>query len=199
MEQMEIARRLTARFPEHILTTCSFQGQVSVITRREDLREMLAWLKDHKQIRLNHLMCLCGVDNLKRLTPPLERFEVVYALFSVDHGHQFRVRAQVPAEDPVIESITALWQGANWPERECYDLLGITFTGHPQMERVLLPEDWIGHPLRKEYPLKGREEWPGFQELRHKVQELGAFDFDATRTAVSRQKQSISQEATNRS
>ena len=178
MEQMEIARRLERHYPDQVVEICEFRQQVGVITRREQIREMLGWLKSEHEIALNHLMCLCGVDNLKRrTTSSLERFEVVYNLFSIEHGHEFRIRAQVPESDPSIDSVTSIWQGANWPERECFDLMGITFNDHPQMERVLLPQDWMGHPLRKEYPLRGQEEWSGFNELRQQVEELKQFDF----------------------
>lgn len=177
MEPMEIARKLQEKFPDECLETVTFQGQISVITKRERIVEILSWLKEADKIRLNHLMCLCGVDNSKRMQAPLERFEVVYALFSITHGHEFRLRVQVPEDDPTIDSATSVWTGANWPERECYDLVGISFNAHPDMRRILLPDDWSGHPLRKEYPLKGREEWSGYEELVNKVEELKQYDF----------------------
>ncbi len=177
MEPMAIAARLEERFPGEILDTCVHAGQVSVVVRRRRIVDMLAWLKKADKIRLNHLMCLCGIDNRDRMEGPLLRFEVAYSLYSITHGHEFRLRAQVPEEDPVIASATPVWRGAAWPERECYDLMGITFADHPDLRRILLPDDWQGHPLRKEYPLKGREEWSGFSELLHKVEELRVFDF----------------------
>ena len=178
MEPMAIAHRLDEQFPGEILEPCVHAGQVSVIVRRRRIGEMRAWLKRTDKIRLNHLMCLCGVDNRDRLQPPLRRFEVVYSLYSITHGHEFRLRAQVPEEKPVIDSATPVWRGASWPERECYDLMGIEFANHPDLRRILLPDDWQGHPLRKEYPLKGREEWSGFTDLLHKVEELRPFDFE---------------------
>jgi NADH-quinone oxidoreductase subunit C len=75
------------------------------------------------------------------------------------------VKAKVDDDEPEIDSITELWQGANWHERECFDMFGIRFKGHPDLRRILMPDDWDGHPLRKDYPVKGRELWRGFREI----------------------------------
>ncbi len=186
MEQLAIAEYLQQQYPEEVLEICTFQGQTSVLLRREKIVEILFWLRDTEKIQLNHLMCLCGVDNLKRMSvsntsevaKDLLRFEVVYNLFSIDKGHELRLRVQIPEDDPTIDSSTPIWTGADWPERECYDLMGISFNDHPNMKRILMPDDWVGHPLRKEYPLKGQEEWSGFSELIEKVKELRQYDFN---------------------
>jgi NADH-quinone oxidoreductase subunit C len=81
-------------------------------------------------------------------------------------------------KDPAIDSVVELWPGANWLERETYDLMGIRFNNHPDLRRVLLPDDWQGYPLRKEYPLKGKEEWAGMTELLTKIKELDRHGFD---------------------
>lgn len=172
MESMEIARRLQGRFSEEILDICDFQGQVGVIVKRDKIVEILRWLRDSPDLRMNHLLDLCGVDNLKRSGSNLERFEVVYNLYSISLRHSLRLRAQVPEDDTCIDTITTLWVGADWHERECYDLMGISFTGHPDLRRILLPDDWVGHPLHKEYPLRGREEWSGLEKLKRKAVEL---------------------------
>ena len=128
---------------------------------------------------MNHLRSLCGVDNSRhRVDPNLMRFEVVYHLYSIEHRHGLRVRVEVGEEDPVIDSVVSLWPGANWLERETWDLLGIRFTGHPDLRRVLLPDDWEGHPLRKEYPLRGKGEWSGLVELQAMARELDKHSFD---------------------
>ncbi len=177
MEPLEIIGKLEAAFPEEILEIYEHQGQAAAIVRRDDIVNICKWLRDTKDIRMNHMMCLCGVDNRMRKQKNLLRFEVVYHFYSISERHMIRLRAQVPEDDPTIDSITSLWCGADWPERECYDLVGISFNGHPHMERILLPEDWEGHPLRKEYPVKGDKEWKGFTELKEKAQELRQFDF----------------------
>lgn len=179
MEQMEIASRLHDRFPNEVLGTQSFRGQVGVLVRKERIVAILAWLRDEPDLAMNHLMDLCGVDNLRRRQEMPARFEVVYNLYSIIHKHAIRIRAMVDESEPEIDSITELWAGADWHERECFDLLGIVFTNHANLKRILLPEDWSGYPLRKDYPLKGHEEWAGFEELLHKVSRLNQFGFQA--------------------
>jgi len=175
MESMEIAEKLQDHFSEEVLDICDFHGQVGVVVKRDRIVDILRWLRDSPEIMLDHFMDLCGVDNKKRQGKNLLRLEVVYNLYSIPLRHSIRIRAQVPENDASIDTSTDLWCGANWHERECYDLMGISFNDHPNMSRVLLPDDWSGHPLRKEYPLKGREEWSGLEKLKHKVVELQEF------------------------
>jgi len=178
MEPMAIADCLRAQFPGEILHTQTFQGQTAVLIRPGRVVEILRWLRDTPDLRMNHLRSLCGVDNARRKDTSVSPFEVVYHLTSIPLRHEIRIRAQVAGEDPCIDSVVGLWTGANWLERETYDLMGIRFNGHPDLRRILLPEDWQGHPLRKEYPLKGREEWAGMTELLDRVKELDRFGFD---------------------
>jgi len=185
MESMAIADCLRLQFPEEILHVQTFQGQIAVLIRPDRVVEILRWLRDAPELRMNHLRSLCGVDNARRKEPDLSRFEVVYHLYSITQRHEIRIRAQVAEVDPCIDSVVCLWAGANWLERETYDLMGIRFDGHPDLRRILLPEDWQGHPLRKEYPLKGREEWVGMTELLTRVKELDRFGFDPAAHARS--------------
>ena len=178
MEQVAIADRLRAEFPDEFLHSVSSQGQTAVVIRPGRIVAILRWLRDTDDLRMNHLRALCGVDNLRRKEPDLSRFEVVYNLYSIPLRHEIRLRAEVGDTDPAIDSVVGLWSGANWLERETFDLLGIRFNGHPDLRRVLLPEDWKGHPLRKEYPLKGKEEWIGITELQEKIKELDQHGFD---------------------
>ncbi len=178
MESMAIADCLREQFPEEILQTQTFQGQTAVIIRPGRVVDILRWLRDAEAVRMNHLRSLCGVDNARRKDPNLSRFEVVYHLTSIPLRHEIRIRAQVAEEQPCIDSVVCLWSGANWLERETYDLMGIRFNNHPDLRRILLPEDWQGHPLRKEYPLKGREEWAGMTDLLNRVKELDQFGFN---------------------
>ncbi|WP_306546359.1 NADH-quinone oxidoreductase subunit C [Desulfobulbus sp.] len=178
MEQVAITERMRAEFPDEILSSYSNQGQTAVIVRPGRIVEMLRWLRDSDDLRMNHLRSLCGVDNARRKDPGLSRFEVVYNLYSIPLRHEIRLRAEVGDKDPAIDSVVGLWCGADWLERETYDLMGIRFNNHPDLRRVLLPEDWVGHPLRKEYPLKGKVEWAGMTELLEQVKELDKFGFD---------------------
>ncbi|MCL2791001.1 MAG: NADH-quinone oxidoreductase subunit C [Desulfobulbus sp.] len=178
---MAIADRLRAEFPEEILQSYTNQGQVAVIVRPGRIVALLRWLRDTDGVRMDHLRSLCGVDNLRRKDSESSRFEVVYNLYSIPLRHAIRVRASVGDKDPVIDSVAGLWAGADWLERETYDLFGIRFNNHPDLRRVLLPDDWVGYPLRKDYPLKGKGEWIGMTELLAKVKELDRFDFDPER------------------
>jgi NADH-quinone oxidoreductase subunit C len=107
-------------------------------------------------------MDVTAVDWLNQGMP--ERFAVVYILFSFRHGHYFRVKTWVPEEDPVCDSAAGLWKSAPWAEREVYDLYGIEFDDHPGLKRLVLPEYYTGHPLRKDYPLTGAGERDHFQK-----------------------------------
>lgn len=87
--------------------------------------------------------------------PAEPRFEVVYLLHSIEHKQRLRVKCRIAGDAPEIESVTSVWRGAGWYEREVWDLFGIRFTGHPDLKRIMMPDDWEGHPLRKDYPVTG--------------------------------------------
>lgn len=158
-ESLQIAEKLKVLFSEEVIEINEFRGQVSVIVRHGRIKEIIKYLKE--QEGFNHLQDLCGVDYY----PEKPRFEVVYNLYSIWRGLHIRIRVKVDEKEQEIESITELWQGADWHERECFDMFGIRFTGHPDLRRILMPEDWEGYPLRKDYPLKGKDLWRGFKEI----------------------------------
>jgi NADH-quinone oxidoreductase subunit C len=163
LEPLEIADRIKNKFPREVKDIVEFRGQVSMVMKRDQLLEICIWLHDDPEFHFDYLKDLCGVDYLGRKAI---RFEVVYTLYSLKHDHMIRLRAEVSEEDQSIESVVQVWIGADWHERECHDLFGIIFKGHPDLKRILLPDDWEGHPLRKDYPVQGpEEEWPGFQEV----------------------------------
>jgi NADH-quinone oxidoreductase subunit C len=87
--------------------------------------------------------------------PAEPRFEVVYHLHSIERNERLRLKARITGAEPQIESVTSVWRGADWYEREVFDLFGIRFTGHPDLRRIMMPDDWQGHPLRKDYPITG--------------------------------------------
>lgn len=156
---LKIAFALKEQFPEEVIEIKDFRGQVSVIVKPDRIKAILQWLKE--QQGFNHLQDICGVDYY----PEKPRFEVVYSLYSIWRRLHIRVRAKVEEENAEIDSVTELWSGANWHERECFDMFGIRFIGHPDLRRILTPEDWYGYPLRKDYPLRGKELWRGFMEI----------------------------------
>lgn len=178
MEPLAIIDRLKAEFPDDVQQGYVYQGQGAVVVRSTRIVEILHWLRDTDYLRMNHLRALCGVDNSRRKDPGLSRFEVVYNLYSISLRHAIRVRAEVGDKEPAIDSVVGLWSGADWLERETYDMFGIRFNNHPDLRRVLMPEDWVGHPLRKEYPLRGKGEWAGMTALLDKVKELDQYGFD---------------------
>ncbi len=160
-----IAEGLRERYPEEVTDVREFRGQVSVILKKNRLKEIMEYLHDTPQLCFSYLRDICGVDYRGRKEP---RFEVVYQLYSVSLQHALRVRVEVPEDDASVDSVVGIWDGANWLERECYDMFGIQFEGHPDLRRILMPEDWEGYPLRKDYQLKsdlGDKEWKGFTEI----------------------------------
>jgi NADH-quinone oxidoreductase subunit C len=153
MDNATVIARLREAYPDAIQATSEFRGQLSVYVRREALVDVARFLRDDPELSYNFLENLCGVDYLGR--DP--RFEVVYHLLSHQNHHRVCLKVGVPEHDPSVPTLTGLWATANWQEREAYDMFGITFTGHPGLYRILMPEDWEGHPLRKDVPL-GYEE-----------------------------------------
>ncbi|HVP38055.1 MAG TPA: NADH-quinone oxidoreductase subunit C [Candidatus Saccharimonadales bacterium] len=143
---------LRERLGEALLEEHEFRGDLTVTLPRERLVEALTFLRDDPRLRFDLLSDLTAVDR-----PEEElRFEVVYQLTSTVHRRFLGVKTRVRDAEP-CPTATGVWPGANWMEREVYDLMGIPFDGHPDLRRILCPDDWEGHPLRKEYPL-GREE-----------------------------------------
>ncbi len=179
MEQRAIAEAIKAQFPEEVVDVVDHHGQVGVLLRPGRIVDILRWLRDSDTLRMDHLRALCGVDNKKRKTSYPERFEVVYQLYSISLRHEIRLRVLVPEDDAHVESVVSLWQGVNWLEREVFDMFGIRFDNHPNLKRVLLPDDWEGHPLLKEYPLKGRKEWQGLVDLKERAKRLDQYGFYA--------------------
>lgn len=165
-----ILEKLEATFPGKITAyrpgSSSPQGaggEARAIVDREHLRPVLAFLKGDPALDFNFLTDVTAVDHLLLETPEVgERFSVVYQLSSLTHGHRFQVKARVPEGDPVVPSVCDLWKAALWGEREVHDMFGIEFEGNPDMRRFLMPEDFPGYPLRKDYPLHGRGERDAF-------------------------------------
>lgn len=180
MEPLQITGKIKEKFPDEVISVKEFRGQASVTIKKDRLVDICRWLHDEPEMGFDYLQDLCGVDYPK-IEKGLPRFEVVYHLYSMTHRHAVRLKAQVSEVDCSIESVVPIWIGANWHERECFDMFGITFRGHPDLRRILMPEDWEGHPLRKDYPLKGpspEAEWKGFKETLEKAEKFKEFQWE---------------------
>jgi NADH-quinone oxidoreductase subunit C len=125
--------------------------EMSITLDRAQVREACALLRDDKDVPFNYLSDVTCVD----WYPSEPRFEVIYHLLSIPKKERVRLKVRLDGSSPVVESITSVWPGANYFEREVFDLFGIRFTGHPYLRRILMPEDWEGYPLRKDYPVEG--------------------------------------------
>ena len=145
---------LRERFEDAIREVSGHRGEVVVELERDRLVEVCTWLRDHPAARFRLLASLTGIDYLKYDDRP-ERLCADYNLYSFDHNTRIRLKVRVTTEDPHIPSVTGVWPGANFPEREAYDFFGIRFDGHPNLVRIAMPEDWKGYPQRKDYPLGG--------------------------------------------
>jgi NADH-quinone oxidoreductase subunit C/D len=142
--------RLKQRFAPVILGQHTAHGEDTCTVTRASWREVMQFLRDDPDLQYNVLMDLTVVDYLAMQRDP--RYEVVAHLYSLPHNQRLRLKAPVPDSDPQIDSLMPVWEGANWFEREAYDMFGISFDGHPDLRRILLYKGFEGHPLRKDYP-----------------------------------------------
>jgi len=148
----ELVLKIKETFPQAIEETVVCKDEYTIRVSRAYLLEVSRFLKEDPACGFDFLSDLCGVDYMGREP----RFEVVYHLYSMKHKHRLRIKASPSDNDLVIPSVCAVWKTANWHERECYDLLGISFRNHPDLTRILTPDGFQGHPLRKDFPLRGR-------------------------------------------
>jgi NADH-quinone oxidoreductase subunit C len=148
LEPKAVHERLLAQFADKI-TGAALEGtNPSAVVATEAIAEVASFCKSDPDLAFDNLMCLAAVDYPKE-TPP--RLELVYVLFSYAHRHTFALKVHLPRESPAAPTVEHVWGVANWHEREAYDMFGIHFVGHSDMRRILLPDDWQGHPLRKDW------------------------------------------------
>jgi NADH-quinone oxidoreductase subunit C len=152
----ELRDLVKRKFGAAVLSTHADFGDQTVTVAGGSLLEVMRWLKEEPGMAFNFMMDLTAVDYLGK-RPRGQRFEVVYHLYSLKHRHRIRVKAPVSQDDPSIDSLVSVWIGCDWFEREAWDMYGIVFKGHPNLKRILLYEEFVGHPLRKEYPIKKRQ------------------------------------------
>jgi NADH-quinone oxidoreductase subunit C len=148
MKTVEAVQSLKERLGDIIVQEIEFLGEITLEVRKEKMREVFSFLKQTPEPGYEVLMDLTGVDYLE----PVKRTKVVYWLHNPTNFE--RVRVVVFAErDEALPTVTDLWEGANWYERELFDFYGVKFEGHPDLTRILMPDDWEGHPLRRDYAL----------------------------------------------
>ncbi len=154
MSVQAVVDKLKAKFGDTVLAEKEFRGETTVTVKKEQIVAVCTFLK--KECGFNFLTDLCGVDYLGE-SP---RFMVVYQLYNIGKHLKLRVKAPVEEADASIDTVSGVWSTANWMERECWDLMGISFNNHPDLRRILMPDDWEGHPLRKDYPVQGPDREP---------------------------------------
>lgn len=154
-EPIDPVESLQTAFPDAIQNVLTFRDETTVIVNPDDVPRLMRHLRDTPGLVYNFLSGISAVDYYP--DPPTEnrpeRFGIAYHLLSMLYNRRLRVKAFVPEEEPVLTTITDIWMGANWLEREIMDMYGIEFEGHPDPRRLLMPEDWDGYPRRKDYPL----------------------------------------------
>jgi NADH-quinone oxidoreductase subunit C len=181
-----LVQAIKERFPAAVRGSHTYRGDATVIIGREFLIDLARTLKTDPALEMNFLMDLTAVDLSafgKKLSPAFftssgvavkpspeipdadpwpgppgpERFVIVYHFFSLPLKHRLRLEVPVDEADAVVDSLTSLWAGADWLEREVWDMFGIRFRGHPRLKRILMYEEFVGHPLRKDYPVNKRQ------------------------------------------
>ena len=137
--------------PQVVADVIEFRGETTVVVPAQHLLRACEYLISEPSLRFSFLSDLTVVDRF-----PIEpRFEVNYHLLSLDRKERLRLRVKISGAEPAVASVTPLWPTANWHEREAFDLFGVRFNGHPDLTRILMPDEWEGYPLRKDYPVEG--------------------------------------------
>lgn len=164
-----VVDRLGERFQGAVLEVAEFRGELTVVVPKERIVEIARFLRDDPSTAFDMLTVVTGVHFLGRD----HDFEVLYHLYSLSRNHRLRLKVRLK-EGETVDSVTSVWPGANWPEREAYDLVGVRFHGHPDLRRIIMPEDYTSHPLRRDFDVEGgpsdirpggRRASPGFRDM----------------------------------
>lgn len=159
-----VIRELRLAFPDDLLDAVRFRNETTIYVTPAKFRDIALYMRDHAQLQVNFLSDLTAVDMLTLRTSP--RFDVTAQLYSIPNRTRVRMKASIN-DGETIPSLVPVFNGANWMERECYDMFGIFFEGHPNLRRILLQDDWDeGHPLRKDYPTRGWKDFPVYNKER---------------------------------
>ena len=153
MAETTVLAKVEAAFSGKIVESYALHGDETIVIGRDDALALFTALKNDPEVSFELLSDLTAVDFLGKEP----RFEVVYHLKSLTLGPRLRVKIRITEEDPVVPSLSSLWKGANWLEREAWDMFGIRFSGHPDLRRILMYEEFRGYPLRKDYPVDKRQ------------------------------------------
>jgi len=149
-----ILDKLKKKFAHALVCTHQTHGNETAEILKDDILSVCEFLRDDPELKMSMLMDLTCVDWLTRVP---YRFDVVYHLYSIEKKHRVRLKVGVSLESPHIDSVVSVWKGANWFEREAFDMYGIIFDGHPKLKRILLYPEFVGYPLRKDYPIDKRQ------------------------------------------
>ena len=151
MEKDSFIRKLKDWDAQAVAEVIDFRGETTIVVPREHLRRAAEFLNSDPGLRFTFLSDITAVDKF-----PIEpRFELNYHLLSLERRARLRLKVRVSGQDAVVPSVVPVWPAANWHEREAFDLMGVRFEGHPDLTRILMPDDWEGYPLRKDYPVEG--------------------------------------------
>ena len=156
-----VAECLRSWNPKAVAEVSEYRGETTIVVPRELLRATAERCRQDAKLQYNFLTDATCVDRF----PAEPRFELNYHLVSIPRREKVRLRVWLGGNDPVVDSLVPVWPGANWLERDIFDLFGIRFSGHPDLRRILLPEDWEGYPLRRDYPVEGYRDVPNTGEL----------------------------------
>lgn len=151
MDNQSQLERLRDRFGAEIVEWKEQWGELTVVVQRQAIERVCQFLRREPGLDYAFLASVTGVDLGPEADP---RYEVVYHLYSLLHHHRLRLKVRLN-DDEAVPTVTGVWKAANWYEREVYDLFGLKFEGHPDLRRILMPDDYEGHPLRKDFPLRG--------------------------------------------
>lgn len=146
-----IIEKVKGQFPSSIEGINEFRNDLTLQIRKDDIVRVCELLKTDPDLAFDMVIDLCGVDMYR----PEGRFEVIYNLYSLKNRKYLRLKVLVNEDNPVVDSVAGVWSGANWHERETFDMFGVKFAGHPDLRRMYMPEEYEYYPLRKDFPTMG--------------------------------------------
>lgn len=149
---LNVVDNVKSAFPDAVQEVVEFRGETTLVIAPEAILAVSEYIRDTPGLVFNFLSDISAVDYYPEYTRP-GRFGVSYHVYSMLYNRRIRLKVYLPEDEPTLDSVTGVWPAANWLEREIYDMMGITFNGHPDLRRLLMPDDWDGHPHRRDYPL----------------------------------------------